>query len=237
MASDKRPFLPFPNSRCVTSFSAKAEPCPHQVGCSGCVVAREYPCLPISSLCLSPKALWGKEFVLKSSLTVSALASKSTVKPLVKALRIHRSQQIQPVAVHFNKLLGGFSSSAPQDPTVWASLAAMAMASKELNTAETAFAAIDEVDKLHFVQKVKMIPTEEGRNAELALYRRRPDEAEAILIQVGGIRVRSGWKKFRGSCRPDGPAVACEACILVWRFIQHHIPNQSLPACSGYAVC
>ena len=35
--------------------------------------------------------------------------------------------------------------------------------------------------------QVKQIPTEEGRNAELALYRRRPDEAEAILIQVGGM--------------------------------------------------
>ena len=109
-----------------------------------------------------------------------------------------------------------------QDPTIWAALAAKAMGSKELNTAEVAFAAIDEVDKLHFVLKVrwfeareclkvsswlqaavkyviaypeqtvgchseqvKQIPTEEGRNAELALYRRRPDEAEAILIQVG----------------------------------------------------
>ena len=41
-----------------------------------------------------------------------------------------------------------------QDPTIWASLAAMAMAAKELNTAEVAFAAIDEVDKLHFVLKV-----------------------------------------------------------------------------------
>jgi len=30
----------------------------------------------------------------------------------------------------------------------------MAMAAKELNTAEVAFAAIDEVDKLHFVLKV-----------------------------------------------------------------------------------
>uniref|UniRef100_A0A7S2QU27 Intraflagellar transport protein 80 n=2 Tax=Chlamydomonas chlamydogama TaxID=225041 RepID=A0A7S2QU27_9CHLO len=72
-----------------------------------------------------------------------------------------------------------------KDPTIWASLAAMAMAAKELNTAEVAFAAIDEVDKLRFVLKVKQIPTEEGRNAELAVYRRRPDEAEAILIQAG----------------------------------------------------
>ncbi|GAX72717.1 hypothetical protein CEUSTIGMA_g173.t1 [Chlamydomonas eustigma] len=72
-----------------------------------------------------------------------------------------------------------------KDPSIWASLAAMAMSAKELNTAEVAFAAIDEVDKLHFILKVKMIPTEEGRNAELALYRRRPDEAEAILLQAG----------------------------------------------------
>ena len=41
-----------------------------------------------------------------------------------------------------------------QDPTIWAALAAMAMANKELSTAEVAFAAIDEVDKLHFVIKV-----------------------------------------------------------------------------------
>ncbi|GFH28239.1 WD_REPEATS_REGION domain-containing protein [Haematococcus lacustris] len=72
-----------------------------------------------------------------------------------------------------------------KDPSMWASLAAVAMAQKELNTAEVAFAAIDEVDKLHFVLKVKMIPTEEGRNAELAMYRRRPNEAESILVQAG----------------------------------------------------
>ena len=37
---------------------------------------------------------------------------------------------------------------------MWATLASMAMAHKELNTAETAFAEVDEVDKLHFVVKV-----------------------------------------------------------------------------------
>lgn len=72
-----------------------------------------------------------------------------------------------------------------KDPQMWATLAAMAMAAKELNTAETAFAAIDEVDKTQFVRKVKQIPTEEGRNAELAVYRRKPDEAEALLLQAG----------------------------------------------------
>ncbi len=33
----------------------------------------------------------------------------------------------------------------------------MAITAKELSTAEVAFAAIDEVDKLHFVVKVKQV--------------------------------------------------------------------------------
>jgi cytochrome c-type biogenesis protein CcmH/NrfG len=41
-----------------------------------------------------------------------------------------------------------------QDPSMWATLASMAMAHKELNTAEVAFAEVDEVDKLRFVVKV-----------------------------------------------------------------------------------
>ncbi len=69
---------------------------------------------------------------------------------------------------------------------MWSLVAAVAMSCKELNTAEAAFAALDETAKLHWVSKVKAIPTEEGRAAELALYRRRPDEAEAILVQVRG---------------------------------------------------
>lgn len=44
---------------------------------------------------------------------------------------------------------------------------------------------VAQVDKTHYVRKVKQIPTEEGRNAELAVYRRKPEEAEAILLQAG----------------------------------------------------
>ena len=42
-----------------------------------------------------------------------------------------------------------------------------------------------QVDKLQFVLYIKDIPTVEGRNAELALWRRCPEEAEKILVQVG----------------------------------------------------
>merc|ERR1712072_1063962 len=71
------------------------------------------------------------------------------------------------------------------DPSLWACLAAMAINGQELGTAEVAFAAIDEVDKLQYILYIKDIPSPEGRAAELALFRRRPEEAEQILLQAG----------------------------------------------------
>ena len=60
-----------------------------------------------------------------------------------------------------------------KDKPLWACLAAMAINGKELNAAEVAYAAIDEVDKVQFILHIKEIPTSEGRNAEIALFRRR----------------------------------------------------------------
>jgi intraflagellar transport protein 80 len=37
---------------------------------------------------------------------------------------------------------------------------------------------------VEFIQTIKAIPSEEGRQAELALFRRHPDEAERILLQA-----------------------------------------------------
>ncbi|OMJ95505.1 hypothetical protein SteCoe_1102 [Stentor coeruleus] len=70
-----------------------------------------------------------------------------------------------------------------KDRVLWACLAAMALYARELNTAEIALAAIDEVDKIQFINYVKMIPSEAGRNAELALFSKRLQEAEQILLQ------------------------------------------------------
>lgn len=71
-----------------------------------------------------------------------------------------------------------------KDPTLWACLGAMSLHARELNTAEIALAAIDEVDKVQFINYVKTIPSEIGRNSELALFCRRPQEAEQILLQA-----------------------------------------------------
>ena len=41
---------------------------------------------------------------------------------------------------------------------LWAVLAAIAINGGELDTAESSLAAINEVDKLHFIQSIKSIP-------------------------------------------------------------------------------
>ncbi|XP_046379883.1 intraflagellar transport protein 80 homolog [Haliotis rufescens] len=72
-----------------------------------------------------------------------------------------------------------------KEDTLWACLAAMASYAKELNTAEVAYAAIKETDKVQFIMNIKDIPVKEARNAEMALLCGSPQDAEAILLQAG----------------------------------------------------
>eukprot|EP00939_MAST-03C_sp_MAST-3C-sp1_P001027 g1027.t1 len=67
---------------------------------------------------------------------------------------------------------------------LWAALAAMALSRRHLETAEIALAAISETDKLQYVTYIKGVPSSEGRAAELALFKGKPDEAESILLQA-----------------------------------------------------
>ena len=69
-----------------------------------------------------------------------------------------------------------------KDPVLWACLSGISLQARELNTAEIALAAIDEIDKVQFINYVKNIPSEAGRNAELALFCRKFVEAENILL-------------------------------------------------------
>jgi len=70
-----------------------------------------------------------------------------------------------------------------KSPELWSCLAAMALHSRELVTAETALAAIDEVDKVHFISHINKLPDEVLKSAELALFCKRPEEAIGILLQ------------------------------------------------------
>merc|ERR1711998_309290 len=70
---------------------------------------------------------------------------------------------------------------------LWACLAAMAVCGKELHTAEVAYAAIDQVDKLLYMCHIKELPTVEAREADLLLFRRRAAEAVSVLEQAGWV--------------------------------------------------
>ncbi|KAJ4459892.1 putative intraflagellar transport protein 80 [Paratrimastix pyriformis] len=77
-----------------------------------------------------------------------------------------------------------------KDRTLWANLAVMALEARELDSAEVAYAALDEVDKLQFINNIKEIregASQEAVTAELLLLRRRPDEAERVLLAAGHI--------------------------------------------------
>jgi intraflagellar transport protein 80 len=63
----------------------------------------------------------------------------------------------------------------------------MATSARDLNTAEIAYAAIDEVDKVHYISEIKALPSAECRNAELALFSHLPQQAESIYLQAGLI--------------------------------------------------
>ena len=71
-----------------------------------------------------------------------------------------------------------------KEATLWATLAAMAIYQRELNTVEIALAAIDEADKVQFINYVKELPSEPSRNAALAVYQKKIPEAEQILLQA-----------------------------------------------------
>eukprot|EP00607_Mallomonas_marina_P004382 CAMPEP_0182436838 /NCGR_PEP_ID=MMETSP1167-20130531/83886_1 /TAXON_ID=2988 /ORGANISM="Mallomonas Sp, Strain CCMP3275" /LENGTH=784 /DNA_ID=CAMNT_0024629435 /DNA_START=43 /DNA_END=2397 /DNA_ORIENTATION=+ len=71
-----------------------------------------------------------------------------------------------------------------RSPPLWATLAVMALPKKQLDIAEISLAEIDEVARVEYIQYIKDIPSEEGRLAELALFRRHPEEAERILLQA-----------------------------------------------------
>lgn len=70
-----------------------------------------------------------------------------------------------------------------KSPELWASLAAMAIHQRALDTVEIALAAIEEVDKVQFVAHINKLPDDVLRSAELALFCKRPDEALNILLQ------------------------------------------------------
>lgn len=71
-----------------------------------------------------------------------------------------------------------------RSPALWACLAALAIARRQLDPAEAALSELGEVAKVEYMQSVRAIPSEEGRAAALLVFRRAVDEAERMLLQA-----------------------------------------------------
>uniref|UniRef100_A0A8C4X7R3 Intraflagellar transport 80 homolog (Chlamydomonas) n=1 Tax=Erpetoichthys calabaricus TaxID=27687 RepID=A0A8C4X7R3_ERPCA len=74
-----------------------------------------------------------------------------------------------------------------KEQTLWACLAAMAVANKELITAEVAYAAIGEVEKIQYINMMKDLPSKESFLAYVMLFSGNVQDAEGILLRAGLI--------------------------------------------------
>ncbi|KAM8954240.1 intraflagellar transport protein 80 homolog [Pelodytes ibericus] len=72
-----------------------------------------------------------------------------------------------------------------KEQSMWSCLAAMAIASKEIPTAEIAYAAIGEIDKVQYINSIKDLPSKESRLAHIQLLSGNFQDAEATLLQAG----------------------------------------------------
>lgn len=74
-----------------------------------------------------------------------------------------------------------------KDQSLWACLAGMAMANRELTTAEMAYAAIGELARVQYINFIKDQPSRESSLAHMLLFSGQVQEAEATLLQAGLI--------------------------------------------------
>uniref|UniRef100_H0WDL4 Intraflagellar transport protein 80 homolog n=1 Tax=Cavia porcellus TaxID=10141 RepID=H0WDL4_CAVPO len=72
-----------------------------------------------------------------------------------------------------------------KEQTMWACLAAMAVANRDMTTAEIAYAAIGEMDKVQYINSMKDLPSKESKMAHILLFSGNIQEAEIVLLQAG----------------------------------------------------
>lgn len=70
---------------------------------------------------------------------------------------------------------------------IWACLACMACYAKNLQTAEESYAAINEYDKVAYIQYIKQLPLKPVQNAHLSMLSGNKKEAENIFLLNGLI--------------------------------------------------
>uniref|UniRef100_A0A3Q3BNH0 Intraflagellar transport 80 homolog (Chlamydomonas) n=1 Tax=Kryptolebias marmoratus TaxID=37003 RepID=A0A3Q3BNH0_KRYMA len=74
-----------------------------------------------------------------------------------------------------------------KDQSLWACLAGMAMANRELTTAEVAYAAIGELPRVQYINFIREQPSKESSLAHMLMFTGQVQEAESTLLQAGLI--------------------------------------------------
>ncbi|EGW14558.1 Intraflagellar transport protein 80-like [Cricetulus griseus] len=74
-----------------------------------------------------------------------------------------------------------------KEQSMWACLAAMAVANRDMITAEIAYAAIGEIDKVRYINAIKDLPSKESKMAHILMFSGNIQEAETVLLQGGLI--------------------------------------------------
>jgi len=106
--------------------------------------------------------------------TTSVSASTSAFFP---ALHAHCAEKQWDRAIRLCRFV--------RDDALWATLATRAMAVDELESASIAYAALEAIEKVQFVEKARAMPSVARRSAELRAFRREHEEAERILLGAG----------------------------------------------------
>ncbi|KAL5961867.1 hypothetical protein TSMEX_010180 [Taenia solium] len=71
-----------------------------------------------------------------------------------------------------------------KDPLLWACLAGLAMATRRLDLAEDAYAALNKPDKVEHIRNIREMASKEAQNAQTLLLAGQPKEAERTLLQA-----------------------------------------------------
>ncbi|KAI5705320.1 hypothetical protein M8J75_013885 [Diaphorina citri] len=101
------------------------------------------------------------------------------ISPYISVLHSYAASHSWPQALSLCRTLN--------DDILWACLAGMATYSRDLATSEEAYAAIEQVDKVMYINHIKSIPVKAAQQAEMYLLGGNISEAESILLQHGLI--------------------------------------------------
>ncbi|KAJ3590817.1 hypothetical protein NHX12_008765, partial [Muraenolepis orangiensis] len=152
-----------------------------------------YPGVVLVDRELLPKTLHikdGSEFS-RSPHILNYVGTKVTVRQGDGSL-VYSTVSPYPALLHHYSLSARWEDALrlcrfAKDQSLWACLAAMAMANRELATAEVAYTAIGEVARVQYINFIKEQPSKESSVAHMLLFSGHVQEAEASLLQAGLI--------------------------------------------------